>query len=408
MSCPSTCTSNSYTCLSGVTFSGYVDNVANPASYTQPVLYASGTQHLAVVDSSWPTSSEASFSSYTDGTYTTYIKVLPLGSGCCAGAAESSTYASPDYGGAAAYDSAAGIFSVPLNLGVGTYRICAAMNAAGPPFADTDYSLLSTAQLQVYANLPPPPPLSPDPIAPPPNPPSPTSPPPPSPSPRPPPAPPSPILEPVLGRIGLDRCLTSPPVEITLGPVPPDMPAHPPFPPAGPPPPPGEPPPAPIWPGYYQAPPPMAPPSDLNCYTLGQVLLHAGLAIAIPLIICCILVCKGRMERAGCGGAAMSAITAIPKNQALDNSGSSFKIGGSAKNTSAGRVFIHTCVALCLAITIAILVAVFFVVLDLLGRMNDGEEFLRPPLPPGSPPGAPPGAPWSMPPTAGGGGGGGK
>ena len=156
MSCPSTCTSNSYTCLSGVTFSGYVDNVANPASFTQPVLYASGTQHLAVVDSSWPASSEASFSSYTDGTYTTYIKVLPLGSGCCAGAAESSTYASPDYGGAAAYDSAAGIFSVPLNLGVGTYRICAAMNAAGPPFADTDYSLLSTAQLQVYANLPPP------------------------------------------------------------------------------------------------------------------------------------------------------------------------------------------------------------------------------------------------------------
>ena len=38
-----------------------------------------------------------------------------------------------------------------------------------------------------------------------------------------------------------------------------------------------------------------------------------------------------------------------------------------------GRVFIHSCVALCLATATAILVAVFFVVLDLLGRMNDGE-----------------------------------
>lgn len=175
---------------------------------------------------------------------------------------------------------------VSLNVVHNTYKICVSLGRTGPPFSDSDYTLVSTIQLQVHRYQPPPPPSPPPP---------PRTPPllPPHLPPNAPPPPPTipPISPPPVfaanERGGLSVCaFHSPSGSALLPPLPPLGELLPPSPNA------------PVPPVGGGVP---SPPASEDCLTLGSaILLSCLLLIGCGVFLVCYY-CKRRLDGIHCG-----------------------------------------------------------------------------------------------------------
>lgn len=333
---------------SGVTFTAYSNGSPTASSSLQ--MFSGVSQALA-------------FSGGFSSTVNSYVKVLPLHAGgangtpeCCTGAVTSPSYSVPAYGTALTNDSSVHpyVYKVSLTLPADTYKICVAFDRTGPPFQDTDYSLVSSTQLVVHDGFPPLPPTGPSPLPPPVQPPNP----PPSPAPSPPPSPPAVPPQPsfnAVGNSGLDKvfaeCILLPyslsdlvDSEYSPPPYTPPLPA----PPNAPPP---KPPPSPNAPDI------LTPTTVLNndeaCITIGHVVLLTVLIGLSCLIIICYCACARYLEGYNCGPKAISsslrAVNVVPKNKPV-NSGKKLSIGASKTNSSPGRICVQACAWSCVAV----------------------------------------------------------